>query len=253
MWQMIMLEVGNEPLILVFVLFAAFVSATIHSVSGLAGALILLIFLVPIFDIKTSVPIISVSMIISNLSRAWVFKKDLIYSIFLSIISTALPGMILGTILFIYLPREIILLIFSIFLFSSIPLQRMFNKKSWSVSNWGYVSVGSIYGLVGGLVMGAGLILAPFFLASGLISVQISAIASLLGLIMNITKGLLFGMSPLLSTSLVMLGLMMGISSVPGAYFGRWILKHVSIKFQKLIIEGIMMLGAIFFLYQYLE
>ena len=253
MWQAIMLEVGNEPLVLVFILIAAFISATIHSVSGLAGALILLIFLIPIFDIKTSVPIISVSMIISNLFRAWLFKESLIYPIFFSIICSALPGMILGTILFIYLSKEIILLIFSIFLFISIPLRRIFNKKGWQVNNWGYLSLGSVYGLVGGLVMGAGLILAPFFLASGLISAQISAIASLLGLIMNITKGLLFGMSPLLGTSLVILGLMMGLCSIPGAYFGRWILKYVSIKFQKLIIEGIMVLGAIFFLYQYFE
>ena len=59
MWQAIMLEVGNEPLVLVFVLIAAFISATIHSVSGLAGALILLIFLVPIFDIKTAFSILS--------------------------------------------------------------------------------------------------------------------------------------------------------------------------------------------------
>ncbi len=250
MFQSIMADVGINYGMLLFMVFAAFLSAVFHSVTGLAGALLLVITLSPLLGIKTTVPLVAVTVIISNLTRTWVFRRDLLKPIFISIIVTALPGMIAGALIFVYMPVKIIALCLGLFLAVSIPGRRMLNKRGITVGRLGFSAVGSVYGLVSGVTMGAGLILAPFFLGAGIVGAQIAALTAFLGVILNVTKTIVFGASPLLNLPLIGVGFIMGLCTIPGAYVGRWILQRTSLRAHTLLIESVMLAGAIFFLSQ---
>jgi uncharacterized membrane protein YfcA len=245
-----MLDVGIEFTTLLFMLSAAFLSAVFHSVSGLAGALLLVITLSPILGIKTTVPLVAVAMIVSNVTRIWVFRRELFLPVFFSIIVTALPGMIVGAFIFVYMPVKVIALLLGIFLTVSVPGRRVLNKRGIKVGLLGFSVVGSVYGVVSGVAMGAGLVLAPFFLGAGMVGAQIAALTAILGVVLNITKTIVFGISPLLDFPLIGIGLIMGLCTMPGAFVGRWILQRTAIHIHTYLVEGVMLAGAVFFFSQ---
>jgi len=239
-----------SPTMFGFMILSAFVSAIYQSVSGLAGALLLVIILSPFLGIKVAVPLVAVSTFVSNIARYWVFRHQFNLPVFLSIIVTALPGMIIGALAFVALPVQTLAFLIGLFLLASIPGRRFMTNKGIVVGRLGFSAVGGIYGLVGGVTMGAGLILAPFFLGAGITGGQIVALTSLLGTALNFTKIVVFGASPLLTIELLIIGLIIGLIAAPGAYIGRWILKSTSVRAHTLLVEGIMGAGAAFFFWQ---
>lgn len=232
---------------------AAFFTAVFHSVSGLAGALLLVIVLAPFLGIKTVVPLVAVVVTISNTTRLWVFRRELVRPIFISLVTTALPGMVAGALIFVHLPVKIIALLLAIFLIISIPGRRLLKNRGIKVGRLGFAAIGPVYGVISGVTMGAGLFLAPFFLGAGLAGGQIIAMTGALGITLNITKMIVFGASPLLNISMIGVGLIMGLCTIPGAYVGRWILHRTSIRFHTLLVEGVILAGAVFFFSQAFE
>ncbi len=248
MLQSLLADAGISFPLLLLMMVLAFLTAVFHSVSGLAGALLLVILLTPMVGLKTAVPIVAVAVAISNITRLWVFRKDLLMPIFTAIMITALPGMIIGALMFVYMPVQIISILFSAFLLLSIPGRRIFEKRGIKVSRAGFLAVGPVYGLISGVTMGAGLILAPFFLGAGMVRGQIGAMTAAIGIILNLTKTVVFGASPLLNWQLLAIGVILGLCTMPGAYVGKWILQRTSVRVHTFLVEGIMAAGGIFFL-----
>ena len=251
--QTIMADVGIDYTTLLIMMFAAFITAVFHSVSGLAGALLLVIALAPILEIKTVVPVVAVAVIISNLTRLWVFRRELVTPIFISLIVTALPGMVIGALGFVYLPVNTIVLLLGIFMTVAVPGRRIMKNRGIKVGRAGFSAIGPVYGVVSGMTMGAGLLLAPFFLGAGLVSGQIIAMTAALGVTLNITKTIIFGASPLLNIPLIAVGIIMGLCTIPGAFAGRWILQRTPIRIHTLLVEGVILGGAVFFFIQVLS
>ena len=251
--QNIMADVGINSTTLLIMAFAAFITAVFHSVSGLAGALLLVISLAAFLSIKTVVPVVAVAVIISNITRFWVFRRELVTPIFISLIVTALPGMVIGALVFVYLPVNTIALLPGIFRAASVPGRRAMENRGIKVGRAGFSAIGPVYGVISGVTMGAGLMLAPFFLGAGLVGGQIIAMTAALGITLNITKTIVFGASPLLNIPLIVVGIIMGLCTIPGAYVGRWILQRTPIRIYTKLVEGVVLIGAVFFFSQALS
>ena len=250
MMQALLTNIGIDWPTLLIMMAAAFGTAVFHSVSGLAGALFLVILLTPLLGLKVAVPLVAVAVTISNLTRFWVFHKELHVPIFSYIMATALPGMIIGSIMFVFMPVRSVLILFGVFLLVSIPARRLFEHRNIKVQPRGFLAVGPIYGFIGGVTMGAGLILAPFFLGAGLVRGQIVAMTAAIGIVLNFTKTIVFGASPLLNWPLIGVGVILGLCTMPGAWLGKWILNRTSLRAHTFLVEGIMIGGAVFFFYR---
>lgn len=248
MLQTLLADAGISPLTMLIMALAAFGTAVFHSVSGLAGALFLVILLTPLLGLKIAVPIVAVAVFMSNLTRLWVFRKELLPEILKPLLLTAMPGMVIGAVGFVYMPARAISILFAVFLIVSIPGRRMVQGRGVKVGPKGFLALGPVYGLISGVTMGAGLILAPFFLGAGMVRGQIVAMTAAIGIVLNLTKTIVFGASPLLNLPLIMIGIILGLCTMPGAYIGRWILQRTSIRAHVFLVEGIMIAGAVFFL-----
>ena len=147
-------------------------------------------------------------------------------------------------------PADTIALLLGLFMAVSVPGRRYLEKKDVKMGTWGFVAVGPAYGVVSGVTMGAGLMLAPFFLGAGLRGAQLAAMTAALGVVLNATKTVVFGASPLLNFPLIVIGLMLGLCTMPGAVVGRWLLRRTSVRMHTLLIEGVILAGAVFFFSQ---
>ncbi|MEK9679985.1 MAG: sulfite exporter TauE/SafE family protein [Rhodospirillaceae bacterium] len=250
MLSSILAEIGITFPMLLLMAVAAFATAVFHSFSGFAGALLLLICIAPILGIKVAVPVVSVAIVVSNVTRLYVFWREIHWGIYVPLMISSFPGMIAGAFIFVYLPADTIALLLGLFMAVSVPGRRYLEKKDVKMGTWGFVAVGPAYGVVSGVTMGAGLMLAPFFLGAGLRGAQLAAMTAALGVVLNATKTVVFGASPLLNFPLIVIGLMLGLCTMPGAVVGRWLLRRTSVRMHTLLIEGVILAGAVFFFSQ---
>lgn len=234
---------------IVLVAAIAYASAVFHSVGGFAGALLLTIGLAPVIGIKETIPVTAVAMIISNATRCWVFRHGIPWPAFFAIFTAALPGIVLGAVLYISLPVAYVALILGVFLSITVPLRHWFKRRDFKVGLNGLRAVAVPYGFVSGTVMGAGMMLGPFLLGAGIVGEQLIALIAALGLGLNLTKTIVFGVSPLLDTALFIKGLAIGVFTIPGAYTGRWIVTRTPVRIHTTFMEVFILCGAVYFLW----
>lgn len=242
-----MAELGSLTVPLVIVI--AFGTAVFHSVGGFAGGLLLTICLAPILGVKETVPVAAMAMIVSNVSRVWVFRRAIDWRPVAAIFGAALPGIVLGAVLYVRLPVAAVAAVLGVFLAVTVPLRRIVHRHNYKVGLRGLGMVGVPYGLISGTTFGAGMMLAPFLLGAGIVGEQLVAVVAALGFGLNLTKTVVFGLSPLLTLGLAAKGVLIGLATIPGAYAGRWIVTNTSIRVHTVFMEAFVLCGAAYFLW----
>ncbi len=239
-----------DTMTLVLVALAAFATALFHSVAGFAGALLLSVCLAPLIGVRAVVPVVSLAMIISNSNRILLFRNQIDWKAYRAIMITGLPGIVVGAVIYLYLPIKAIAIVMGCFLLISIPLRRVFKKRNYNVGYRGLSVVAIVYGVISGTVFGGGMILGPFLLGAGITGQGLVGIVAALGLTLNITKTLVFGAGSLLDREMISLGIVVGLCTIPGGMLGKWIVKNTDIEVHTVIVEALMFFGGCYFLYQ---
>lgn len=237
-------------LTLVLVATSAFATALFHSVAGFAGALLLSVCLAPLIGVKEVVPVVALAMIISNTNRTLLFRRQINWPAYRAIMITALPGIILGAVVYLYLSVKAVALVLGCFLLITIPLRRFLKKRNYNVGLRGLSAAGIVYGLISGTVFGGGMVLGPFFLGAGIVGQGLVGLVAALGLTLNLTKTIVFGAGELLDSRLISLGLVVGICTIPGGLLGKLIVKNSKVHVHTIVVETLMFVGGCYFLYQ---
>jgi len=231
------------------IVLAAFGTAVFHAVGGFAGGLLLAICLAPILGVKETVPVTATAMIISNINRVWAFRAAADWRKFAIVSSVSLPCIVASAIVYIRLPVTAVALLLGSFLALSVPLRRYMSLREFTVGPRGLAAAAVPYGLLSGSTFGAGMILAPFLMGTGLAGEPLVGTVAAIGFGLNLTKSVVFGFSPLLSATLMAEGVLIGLCTIPGTYLGRWIVRRTSIRVHTLYMEGLVLCGAAYFLW----
>lgn len=238
-----------ELLTISLIVAAAFGTAVFHSVGGFAGGLLLAICLAPIIGVKETVPVTSIAMIVSNLTRVWVFRHAVDWRAFAAVFATALPFIVVSAMIYIALPVSVVALLLGGFLVISVPLRRYMKKHDFIVGPRGLALAAVPYGLIAGSTFGAGMMLAPFLMGAGLGGEVLVGTVAALGFGLNIVKSAVFGLSPLLDDALFFKGVLIGLCTIPGAFTGRWIVRNTPLRIHSLLMEALILCGAMYFLW----
>lgn len=234
--------------ILLYLGFAAFVTAILHSVGGFAGALMMAIAIAPAIGVKLSVPIVAVAMIVSHGSRAWLLRKAVDWPTLRTVFFCALPFIVIGAVFYVELSERLVALFLAFMLLTTLPLRRVLKGKSITVPRAGLAAIAVPYGFLSGASFGVGLILGPFLLGAGLAGEALIATIAVNGLLLNVIKTVAFGLSPLLTSETFAIGIGLGLCTIPGHFLGRIVLRRTPIRIHTLFLEAFMLLGAVYFL-----
>ena len=238
---------GLDPLTVTLVILAAYGTAVFHSVSGFAGGLLLTICLAPIVGVKEVVPVVATAMVVSNITRVWVFWRSIDWPVYRAIMTTGFPMIVVGAVIYINLPVQAVAVVLGTFLILTVPLRRYFAKRDIKVGRRSLTLFGVPYGLVSGTTIGAGMMLTPFLLGAQVFGVSLVATVAALGLTLNLTKMVVFGASPVLDATLTVQGLLIGLFTIPGAFTGRWIVSRTPIRVHTVFLEAFILAGAGYF------
>ena len=235
---------------LAYFVAAAVVTATLHSVGGFAGALMLAIALAPVLGVKETVPLVATAMMISHASRAWLFRKAVDWGAFAMLLCFGLPFNVLRVMFYVDLSDKAVALFLGSFLMITIPLRRFLKNRNVVVPRKAIALVAMPYGFLSGTSFGAGMILAPFMLGAGIVGEALLATVAVSGVMLNVTKTVAFGFSPLLTAELAMLGVVLGICTFPGHALGRQIVRNTSIRVHTVLLELFIITGAAYMLWK---
>ena len=228
-----------------FVLLAciAFIGAVLGGISSFGAGLIVTPFLMPVLGVKAVVPVMSIAMTFGNLSRVWVYRDQIDRSIVMRIMVPALPCVVLGTLIYSYLPQAELAMLIGTFLLISIPLRRYTAKRAVTPTAGAVVGVSGLFGIVSGALPGGGVVLMPLLLGLGLVRGAIVGTDALIGTAVYITKTVAFGGLDLMSTELFVAGTLIGLCMVPGAYGARWLIERMHVRMHTAIVE-LLVLGS---------
>ena len=231
------------------VALAALVTSSIHGAVGVAGGFLMTAVLSLLIGVRPVVPVMSVALTISHLSRSLLNLRAVERSVLLAILAFALPMIVVGALLYGILPVRVIALVLGIVILSSIPVRRWAKSLEIKASKRTLSLVGAVYGFLAGGSIGSQMLLAPFMLGYGLTKEAFVATMAVVAFSTNIARITVFGGTQLLDAHYVLMGVLIGLAMIPGNWIGRTILRRMAPSTHSGLIDLFAAVGGLNFLY----
>jgi uncharacterized membrane protein YfcA len=229
---------------LLLVAGVALFASIVGGVTGYGSSALMPLVLVPLIGATPVVPIVTISSLFNNGSRAFVFREfvDLRRSVIL--LAGALPACMLGAYSYTRLTSAGVLIAIGTMLALSVPLRRLLLHFDVRLENRGLI-IGAVgYGFLTGTTTGSGVILLSLLMAAGLQGAQVVATDAFVSLIVAVAKLIVFGMSGALTPQVMAFGLLIGIVALPGAYLAKRFVEALPVHVHTGILDGIVILGG---------
>ncbi|TWT71487.1 sulfite exporter TauE/SafE family protein [Crateriforma conspicua] len=239
----------NEILPWVFLVLCTLIASTLSAVTGFGGAAILLPVLVAMFGIRDAVPILTVAQLIGNGSRVWFNRKEIRYDVVGWFALGAVPAALIGGWLFAAAPAPALTRLLGVFLIAVVIFRHTsaIVKMPTMQLRW-FAPLGAVTGFLSALIGTVGPLVAPFFLAFGLIKGAYIGTEALAAIVMHTTKLAAYGGGDAFSTLAAFIGLLLGPILILGSLLGKRLVDRVSERFFSLLIEGVLVVVGLIFL-----
>ncbi len=237
------------PWLAVLIAGAAFLTGVVHGATGMAGGIIMASILAHMLGIKAAVPVMTVALIFSHLSRAIMFFKSTDWSVVGRVLAFGSPTIILGAVIFGKISATAIAVVFAVFLIVSFPVKYWAKVRRIQTSARLLSAASGVWGMLAGNVIGPGFFLAPFLLGTGMSRLTFVGTMAAITLAMNIVKLSVFGVTDLMTWHLLLLGVAIGLVTIPGNWIGRLLLDRMRDAEHRAIIDGLTILMIANFIY----
>jgi uncharacterized membrane protein YfcA len=237
-----------DPVGWAVLLGGAVLGSVVGGVAGFGAGLILLPLLVWALGVRAAAPVLTITMLIGNLSRIWWSRRDVHPGVALRFLVGAIPATALGVMFYAGAPGDSVRWIMGAFLIVSVPLRRWLLTRNVTVRLRHFPLVGSLVGVLSGIVVATGPVASPFFLAYGLRRGAYIGTESVCALGMHVARGLAFAGFALITWETVAIGAALGAVTFVGAWLGRGLLDRMSDRTFLTILEVFLVLMGLQFL-----
>jgi len=230
---------------LVLVAVTALIASVVGGMAGYGTGALMPLVLVPLIGAEPVVPIIAISSIFSNFSRAAAYRR---YAdrrragivILASAITTAL-----GAYGYTMLTGAGAALVIGTMLILSVPLRRLARRRQVRIGDAG-LGLGAVgYGVVVGGTAGSGVILLSLLMASGLEGAAVIATDAVISLSTSIIKISVFGLAGVVTAQVIAFALLIGAVALPGAFFARSFVERMPVHVHTAILDAAVIAGGV--------
>jgi uncharacterized membrane protein YfcA len=229
---------------LVLVAVVALFASIIGGVTGYGSSALMPLVLVPLVGPEPVVPIVSISGLFNNVTRAYAFREYIDFNRGTIIMLAAVPTCMLGAYTYTKLTGAGILIAIGTMLCLSVPLRRWLTHMKIQMSNGGLAAGSVLYGFLSGSTTGSGVILLSILMASGLAGASVVATDALVSIAVAVSKLLVFGVSGAMTPQVIAFGLLIGLVALPGAFLAKSFVKRMPVHIHTGILDGIVVLGG---------
>jgi|SRR5947209_2947041 len=225
----------------------ALVASTLAGVTGFGGAAVLLPALVAAFGVREAIPILTVAQLIGNGSRVWFNRRELDWRVVGWFAVGGVPMALLGGILFAKAPLTALTRALGAFLLLVVVWRHVRpNPQRFPVQAFAGIGAGASF--LSALLGSVGPLMAPFFLAYGLIKSAYMGTEALSTVVMHVTKLIAYRQAAVLTRFGVLVGLALGPIMILGSFVGKRIVDKLPEKIFVLLIEAVLIVAGLLFL-----
>ncbi|MFI1992920.1 TSUP family transporter [Actinoplanes sp. NPDC020271] len=227
---------------------AAFALAWLSAVARFGGGVLLLPVFTGLFGLRAAVPMLTLTQLASNGSRAWLNRGELRRGIIGRFAAGAVPCAVAGGLLLAHAPLAGLQRLLGVFLLVTVAWRRL-RPRLRPPGPRAFTAVGAASGLGSALLGSVGPLTAPFFLAAGLTRSAYIGTEAACALLMHVTKLVVYGTGTLLTGQVLLLGLVLTPATLAGAWAGRATLGRLSDRLFVLLVEiGLVAAGMLLIL-----
>jgi uncharacterized membrane protein YfcA len=228
-------------------LAAALPAAVAGGALGFGTGLVMLPLVVWVVGVRSSVPVLTIGLIVGNISRAWWSRDELDWREIGAYLLGAVPFAAFGSVVYTAAPSQWLSRLMGLVLLLAIPLHRWLERGPRQMRLRYFPLLGAGTGLLSALVAATGPVNMPFFLGYGLRRGAFVGTEAVCAAVVHITKTLVYGRFALVGPETGALGLAIGGVMFVGAYIGRRILDRMSDRSFVVALEVLVMaLGVLF-------
>ena len=239
---------GFADISLAQLLLVACVALFASVVGGLAGygtGALMPLVLVPLIGAEPVVPIIAISSIFTNLSRATAYLRYADRRRALVVIAAAMLTTALGAYGYTRLTNAGAALVIGVMLLSSVPLRRLLKRHEIRIGDTG-LAVGAVgYGVVVGGTVGAGVILLSLLMAAGLEGAAVIATDAVISVVVSIVKISVFGLAGVVTAQVLAFALLIGATAIPGAFLAKAFVERMPVHIHTAILDVAVIAGGL--------
>lgn len=200
--------------------------------------------LVPLIGAEPVVPILSLSALFNNTSRALVFRVFADVRRSAIVLAAAIPTCALGAYGYTKLTSFGALIVIGLMLMVSVPFRRLLLRHDVRIGDRG-LAIGSLaYGVFTGGTVGAGVMLLSLLMAAGLEGASVVATDALISIAISITKMIVFGFSGIVTAQVIAFALLIGFIAIPGAFLAKWLVAKLPLHVHTATLDAVVLLGG---------
>ena len=234
-----------DPLMLAVVGVAAFVTAVMGGIAGIGTAIAMIPVMTFAIGVRDAIPVVTIAVTMNNFGRVWANRHTIDYTVVLWFSLGAVPLSVLGGVVFAKAPAEVLARGLAIFLICLVIYRHMPIGRHTKFSNVRYFGfVGAAQGFLSSIFGGAGPFGAHFFLAYGLYRNAFVGTSALATTSINFARASTYAKFALIGVDALVLGLLIGVVMVIGAYIGGRLVSRVPDGLFVYIVEGVMLAAA---------
>ncbi len=222
---------------------AGLAASTLAAVAGFGGAAVLLPALVATFGVRAAVPILTVAQLIGNGSRVWFNRRLVEPRVVAWFALGAVPLALVGGVLFASAPLGALKRLIGAFLLLMVLWRHVPRAPTWRPGVRAFAVIGAVFSFLSALVGSVGPLMAPFFLAYGLVKGAYIGTEALATVVMHVIKLVAYGGTAVLTPRAVAVGLALGPIMILGSYLGKRIVDRLPERVFVAIIE-LVLVGA---------
>jgi uncharacterized protein len=220
------------------------VTSVLGGVTGYGTGALMPLILVPIVGAEPVVPIIAISAIITNVSRALAFRHAVDWRKVGIVIAAAIPTCILGAWAYTLLTGRGALIVIGSMLIAMVALRRLAAHRGFRCGDGGLVAGALGWGIVVGGTTGSGVILLSLLMAAGLNGAAVIATDATISIVIGLVRLAVFGLAGVATAQVIAIAVLIGVSTFPGAFFARWMVAHLPLHIHAAMLDAVVVLGG---------
>lgn len=238
---------GFADVSLAQLLLVAGVALFASLIGGLAGygtGALMPLVLVPLIGAEPVVPIIAISSIFTNMSRATAYFRYLDRRPALIVVGAAVLTTALGAYGYTRLTNAGAALVIGTMLISSVPLRRLLRRHAVRIGDAGLATGALGYGVLVGGTTGSGVILLSLLMAAGLEGAAVIATDAVISVATSIIKISVFGLAGVVTAQVLAFALLIGAIAIPGAFFAKAFVERMPVHIHTAILDIAVIAGG---------
>jgi uncharacterized membrane protein YfcA len=220
-------------------------ASLIGGVAGYGTGALMPLVLVPIVGAEPVVPIIALSSLFTNTSRAIAFVDRIDARRAAIILVASIPTCVIGAYGYSLLSSKGALIVIGAMMAASVPFRRFLRVRGYRFNDGGLAFAAVGWGGIVGGTSGAGILLLSMLMAAGVEGAAVIATDAVVSVIIGIVKIAVFGITGLMTAKVIAVALLIGVFAFPGAFLAKRLVASLSLRAHTAILDAVVIVGGV--------